>query len=148
MVYAMLILHKRLFISLHCLCPEEVKSSQPSPKMIISESKRPFLNCLFLFFFFASFIMESMSKMQVLPFNMVDIFCIFRNCNDYNFISFFFFMKRSSVTFVYIIFCCVVFNSKETSSTVVQTYVFPKSLIHVTYHSSGSQLLSNNRVSF
>ena len=113
-VYAMLTLHKRFFVSLKCFCQKEVISFQSSPKKIISESKRfvisPFFNCHFFFLFFA-FIVESVSKMQVLPCKMVDIFCTFCDCNDYNFTSFSVFTKRSSVTFVYMIFCCVVFNS-------------------------------------
>ena len=58
------------------------------------------------------FTVESVSKkIKVLPCNMVDIFCTFCNCNVYNFTSSFFFTKRSFVTFVYLIFCFVVFNS-------------------------------------
>ena len=49
--------------------------------------------------------------MSVLPGNMVDIFCTFLIVCS-NFTSFFFSMKRSSVTLVYIIFC-LVFNSSR-----------------------------------
>ena len=54
------------------------------------------------------------------------------------------FTKRSSVTFVYIIFSFVVLNSQEIlilflilltfNSTVLQTYVPAKSLLHASYH--------------
>lgn len=43
-----------------------------------------------------------MYLMYVFPCNMVDIFCTLRDCN-----IIFFIKKRSSVTFMYIIFCFV-----------------------------------------
>ena len=85
--------------------------------------------------FILVFIVWSMSKMfclvtwWIFPVNsMVVMLILLHNC-------FFFFKKRTSVIFVYIIFCFVLLLIlQEMSSTVVQTYVFPESLIHATYH--------------
>ena len=68
--------------------------------------------------------------MYVLHCNIIDILYTLPDWNVYNFISFFFFMKRSSYT----IFSFAVFNSSGSYSTLVQTYVSLKSLIHATYH--------------
>ena len=101
-------------------CLWEVISFQSRPKKITSESKR--FQSLAAIFNFSFYYWERWT-----------IFCTFRDCHvDDNFISFFL-HKNIFHTFVYIIFCFADLNFQETSSTVVQTYVSLKSVIHVIY---------------
>ena len=86
----------------------------PSPvqrRSFLNQNTLWSVHSLAAIFNFCFYCRKRQQKIKVLPRNMVDIFCTYCNCNVYNFISFFFFTKRSFVTFVYLIFCFVVFNS-------------------------------------
>ena len=81
--------------------------------------------------------------MKVQPQNMVDIFCTFQDCNIYN-LTFSFFMKRSSVSFVYTIFCFVVLNSSGNQFHRCTNICIPKVTDATSVVSGGYQLLLSN----